>query len=53
VRGAICLVLLAGCGSVKNNPADAAIDTSDHDAATDAPSCQSKKLLMGGTDVTA
>ena len=47
------LVLLVGCGSVKDKPADAAIDTA---AAIDAPGeagCQPEPLLVGGSDVAA
>ena len=52
MRGALCLVLLVGCGSVKNAATDAASDVAQIDAAADA-GCQPKPLLVGGTDVTA
>src|SRR5580698_2407882 len=54
MREALCLVLAAGCGSVKNTATDAAIVAGEAgiDAAADA-GCKPKQLLVGGTDVTA
>jgi hypothetical protein len=55
MRGAlVCLIASIGCGSAKNGPADASMvdpDAAIDDAAIDAPGCQPKVLLVGGTDV--
>jgi hypothetical protein len=49
MRGAlVCVMAAVGCGSGKNAPADASIDSA---VDPDAPGCQPKVLLVGGTDV--